>query len=247
MKNFGKLGLVLGVALLMGSAAVPHSVKVVSAKEITVSTEKSQGNKKQSKNSQVSGMRFLHGETKDFIRYVAAQNILDEEELKTLEDIELKVKSLRTEKRSIMKESNEKFDEGASKKVMSVYDKKIDELNDKIEKLYKENEAIYQKVSTIISDDMVAVSKEGKALDFKQYLEQTHLFTDKDIEELVKFNKMGDELGKKIEESEDTITPSIMKDVEKLEKAERKVGTLLNKLEAYEEKLEDCDIMIWNK
>lgn len=247
MKNFGKLGLVLGVALLMGSVAVPHSVKVVSAKEITVSTEKSQGNKKQSKNSQVSGMRFLHGETKDFIRYVAAQNILDEEELKTLEDIELKVKSLRTEKRSIMKESNEKFDEGASKKVMSVYDKKIDELNDKIEKLYKENEAIYQKVSTIISDDMVAVSKEGKALDFKQYLEQTHLFTDKDIEELVKFNKMGDELGKKIEESEDTITPSIMKDVEKLEKAERKVGTLLNKLEAYEEKLEDCDIMIWNK
>ncbi len=240
MKNFGKLGLILGITLLMGSVAVPHSVKVINAKEITVSTEKSQGNKKQSKNNQVKGMRFLRGETKDFIRYVEAQNILDEEELKTLEDVELKEKKLRAERRSIMKESNKKFDEGASKKVMNAYDKKIDELNDKIEKLYKDNEAIYQKVKTVISDDMVAVSKEGKALDFKLYLVQTRLFTDKEIEELVKFNKMGDELGNKIEENKDAITPSIMKDVEELEKAETKVTTLLNKLE-------DCDIMIYSK
>lgn len=104
MKNFAKLGLVLGVTLLIGSVAVPHSVNMVSAKEITVSAEKSQGNKKQGKHSEMNGRRFLHGETKDFIHYVAAQNILNEEELKTLEDVEIEVKKLRAKKRNIMKD-----------------------------------------------------------------------------------------------------------------------------------------------
>lgn len=244
MKNLRLVGYILGVTLLVGSVAITSSAQTSNVKEVAVSATIAQ---QLSKDDEAVSVRFFHCETKDFIRYVAAQNILSDDELKTLESVEVQIKKLRAEKKQLFQESIKKDNEGASKDIIRAYDKKIDQLEDEIDRLYKSNKAIYKKVKAVISEDMVSVSKEGKALDWKGYLEQTQLFTKEEIRVMNEFNKMNEEIEDLLEASDGKMSADLLAKMAAIEEVEEKVEPLLEKLEAYEEEMEKAELQSWMK